>query len=172
MPLLDAAMLYPDWVQSQVDWERPYRTSEERMRLAIAMARENVQWNTGGPFGAAVFQMESGKLIAVGMNRVVPLKNSTLHAEMVAFMTAQARLGSHSLGLSELPAHELVTSCDRKPTQFRRGAGVPPILSLHRASGGRDRAGRVERRSQGRAPTVPRSRGAHLQRVTSCSKRE
>jgi tRNA(Arg) A34 adenosine deaminase TadA len=112
MPLLDAAMLYPDWVQSQVDWERPYRTSEERMRLAIAMARENVQWNTGGPFGAAVFQMESGKLIAVGMNRVVPLKNSTLHAEMVAFMTAQARLGSHSLGLSELPAHELVTSCD------------------------------------------------------------
>jgi tRNA(Arg) A34 adenosine deaminase TadA len=141
------------------------------------MARENVQWNTGGPFGAAVFQMESGKLIAVGMNRVVPLKNSTLHAEMVAFMTAQARLGSHSLGLSELPAHELVTSCD--PCAMCLGAvlwsgvrRVPPILSLHRASGGRDRAGRVERRSQGRAPTVPRSRGAHLQRVTSCSKRE
>ena len=67
MRLVDAAMLYPDWVQSEVDWERPYHTREERMRLAIAMARENVQRNTGGPFGAAIFQMESGKLIAVGM---------------------------------------------------------------------------------------------------------
>lgn len=112
MPVLDANALYPDWVRSQVDWERRYSTLDERMQVAIALARENVERNTGGPFGAAVFEAESGRLISVGMNRVVPLKNSVLHAEMVAFMTAQARVGSHSLGSDTLAAHELVSSCD------------------------------------------------------------
>jgi tRNA(Arg) A34 adenosine deaminase TadA len=103
---------YPDWVDSVVDWERHYTSDEERMRLAIAVSRENVVRGTGGPFGAAIFEMESGRLVSVGMNSVVRLNNCTLHGEMMAFMTAQARLGSFTLRHEGGPAHELVTSCE------------------------------------------------------------
>ncbi|HVG38584.1 MAG TPA: nucleoside deaminase, partial [Pyrinomonadaceae bacterium] len=82
------------------------------MGLAIALARENVERGTGGPFGAAVFEAAGGKLIAVGVNLVVPLNNSTLHGEMVAFMMAQHRLASWTLGGEEMPRHELFTSCE------------------------------------------------------------
>jgi len=46
------------------------------------------------------------------VNLVVPLHNSTLHAEIVAFMMAQARLGHFSLSGPELPEHVLYTSCE------------------------------------------------------------
>lgn len=103
---------YPDWVESLVDWERRYPSDEERMRLAIDLSRENVLRGTGGPFGAAVFESDSGRLVSVGMNSVVRLNNCTLHGEMVAFMMAQARLGCFSLRSEGGPAHELVTSCE------------------------------------------------------------
>jgi tRNA(Arg) A34 adenosine deaminase TadA len=103
---------YPDWVRDTIAWDAVYRTDEERMRLAIAVSRENVERDTGGPFGAAVFESESGRLVAVGMNSVVRLNNCTLHGEMVAFMMAQARVRSFTLNAPQLPAHELVTSCE------------------------------------------------------------
>jgi len=67
---------------------------------------------TGGPFGAAVFERDSGRLVAVGMNSVVRLGNSTLHGEMMAFMMAQHVVGAFSLSLPGLPVHELFTSCE------------------------------------------------------------
>jgi tRNA(Arg) A34 adenosine deaminase TadA len=103
---------YPDWLPPFVHWERRYATDEERMRLAIALARENVVRGTGGPFGAAVVESASGRLVAVGVNSVVRLNNATLHGEMVAFMMAQARLGSYTLAAPGMPSHELVTSCE------------------------------------------------------------
>jgi len=103
---------YPAWVADLVVWDAPYRTDEERMRLAIALSRENVEHDTGGPFGAAIFERDSGRLVSVGMNSVVRLHNCTLHGEMVAFMMAQRRLGSFTLNAPHLPAHELVTSCE------------------------------------------------------------
>lgn len=103
---------YPDWVGEVVDWERPYISDEERMRLAIGLSRENVLRGTGGPFGAAIVEAESGRLVAVGMNSVVRLNNCTLHGEMVAFMMAQQRLNSFTLAAPGMPVHELVTSCE------------------------------------------------------------
>lgn len=102
---------YPDWVDSVIDWDRTYHGDEERMRLAIAVARENVERGTGGPFGAAIFNA-SGHLVSVGMNSVVRFNNCTLHGEMVAFMMAQQRLGTFTLKLPNLPVHELYTSCE------------------------------------------------------------
>ena len=102
----------PDWVHDVVDWERRYTDDAEKMRLAIALSRENVLRRTGGPFGALVVERDSGRLVAVGVNSVVRLSNCTLHGEMVAFMLAQARLGTFSLAAEGLPVHELVTSCD------------------------------------------------------------
>ena len=103
---------YPDWVDRVVDWERRFESDHERMRLAIAVSRENVVRLTGGPFGAAVFERDTGRVVAVGMNSVVRLANCTLHGEMVAFMMAQQRLGSFTLNAPNLPAHELFTSCE------------------------------------------------------------
>jgi tRNA(Arg) A34 adenosine deaminase TadA len=110
--LPEVRIRYPGWVASLVSWEQPVPGEEERMRLAIAMARENVLRETGGPFGAAIFEEASGRLAAVGMNLVVPLANSALHAEMVAFMMAQARARSFTLGGDGQPAHVLYTSCE------------------------------------------------------------
>jgi tRNA(Arg) A34 adenosine deaminase TadA len=103
---------YPDWVQSVVDFTRRYETDEEKMRLAIAISRENVERGTGGPFGAAIFERESGTLVAVGMNSVIRYNNCTLHGEMVAFMMAQQVVNSFTLNSPTLPEHELFTSCE------------------------------------------------------------
>ena len=103
---------YPDWVPTVVDFTHRYGSDEEKMRLAIRMSRENVERGTGGPFGAAIFEMETGKLVAVGMNSVVRYNNCTLHGEMVAFRMAQQVLKSFTLNAPSLPAHELFTSCE------------------------------------------------------------
>jgi tRNA(Arg) A34 adenosine deaminase TadA len=102
----------PAWVRDAVAWDAVYATAEDRMRLAIALARANVERRTGGPFGAALFERDTGRLVAVGVNGVTRLNNSALHGEMVAFMMAQRRLGSFTLDTPHLPAHELVTSCE------------------------------------------------------------
>ena len=82
------------------------------LAAAIELARANVEQGTGGPFGAAIFEADTGRLVSVGVNSVVRLTNCTLHAEMVAFMMAQQRVGSFTLNAPGLPAHELVTSCE------------------------------------------------------------
>jgi tRNA(Arg) A34 adenosine deaminase TadA len=94
------------------------------MTLAIELSRRNVKEGTGGPFGAAIFERiiigtatnsntksttttpsreeeeeeeDYCRLVSVGMNRVVPLNNSTLHGEMVAIQLAQHQLQTFSL---------------------------------------------------------------------------
>jgi len=102
----------PGWVDAAVDWERRYASDEEKVRLTVALARENVERGTGGPFGAAVLEAATGRLVAVGVNSVVRLRNAVLHGEVVAVMLAQQRLGSFTLAAPGMPLHELVTSCD------------------------------------------------------------
>ncbi|HYJ80865.1 MAG TPA: nucleoside deaminase [Longimicrobiaceae bacterium] len=111
-PLPTVAIDLPAWVGPAVDWERSYSSDAEKMRLAIEMSRLNVLHGSGGPFGAVVFDRASGRPVAVGLNSVVRLNNCTLHGEMVAFMMAQARLGTFTLRTPEGPGHELVTSCE------------------------------------------------------------
>ncbi len=102
----------PNWVNDAVDFDKTYASDEERMRVAITVSRENVSRKTGGPFGAAIFERQSGKLVAVGMNSVVRLYNCTLHGEMVAFMMAQQRVKSFTLAAPGMPEHDLFTSCE------------------------------------------------------------
>ncbi|HEX2724091.1 MAG TPA: nucleoside deaminase [Gemmatimonadaceae bacterium] len=103
---------YPEWVDSVVDWKRTYESDHDRMRLAIEVSRQNVERASGGPFGAAIFESETGRAVAVGMNSVVRLNNCVLHAEMMAFMMAQQRLQSFTLNAPGLVAHDLYTSCE------------------------------------------------------------
>jgi tRNA(Arg) A34 adenosine deaminase TadA len=102
----------PDWLDDVVDWNVALRGDEERMRLAIRLARENVERGSGGPFGAIIVEADSGRLLSAGTNSVVRLHNCVLHAEVVAIMTAQQRVGSYTLGAPGQPATELFTSCE------------------------------------------------------------
>jgi tRNA(Arg) A34 adenosine deaminase TadA len=111
-PMLDATVSLPAWVRDAVDFSIPYASDADRMRLAIRLADENVSHGTGGPFGAAVFERESGLLLSVGVNSVVRLNNCTLHAEMVAYQLAQRRIASYTLAGEGHPEHELFTSCE------------------------------------------------------------
>ena len=102
----------PSWIGELVDFDRAYPDDDTRMALAISLARENVLRATGGPFGAAIFESTDNRLVSVGVNVVVPANNSVLHAETVAFMMAQARVGSYTLSAPGLPEHVLYTSCE------------------------------------------------------------
>ena len=80
------------------------------MALAIELSKQNVERGTGGPFGTAIFDRSSGQLLGVGVNRVVPLTNSTLHGETVAIMMAEKALGTFTLATDT--GRELFTSCE------------------------------------------------------------
>lgn len=102
----------PDWMAALLDTSRCRIGDEQQMKLAIELARENVVQGTGGPFGAAVFEITSGRLVGVGVNSVERLRNSVLHAEIMALMLAEAETGSFSLHGDRLPEHVLVTTCE------------------------------------------------------------
>lgn len=110
--MLEAVVSLPAWVANSVDFSATFATDDERMQLAIRLADENVERGTGGPFGAAVFERGTGRLISVGVNSVVRLNNCTLHAEMVAYQLAQKRIASYTLSAPGHPEHELFTSCE------------------------------------------------------------
>lgn len=80
----------PAWLHEAVDPQRLYPDDASRVALAIELAQRNVDLGTGGPFGAAVFDA-AGRILGIGVNRVVPQTCSVAHAEMMAFMTAQQR---------------------------------------------------------------------------------
>lgn len=102
----------PAWVTEAAVPGRAFRDDQDKMALVIRLAKENVARGDGGPFGAAVFERGSGAVVAAGVNRVVQGSNCVLHAEMVALMFAQQRVGSFTLRSPGGPGHELVTSCE------------------------------------------------------------
>lgn len=103
----------PRWIDAALpSANQAYAGLEERMALVLALARQNVDEGTGGPFGAGIFDMHSGRLIAPGVNLVMSANCSVAHAEIVAMMVAQRRMGNYDLGGDGLPAMELVSSTE------------------------------------------------------------
>ncbi|MDX8396048.1 MAG: nucleoside deaminase [Mariprofundaceae bacterium] len=103
----------PNWLIELTKTEPlNYPNIEDRMMLVIRLAQLNIQYQTGGPFGAAVFNMNTYELISVGVNLVVPSSCSIAHAEMLAISTAQQRLKQFDLGAEGLSDVELVTSSE------------------------------------------------------------
>ena len=80
----------PAWVHEAVDTSRTYADDDAKVALAVELSRRNVEADSGGPFGAAVFGPDD-RLIAVGVNRVLPHTCSLAHAETMAYMLAQQR---------------------------------------------------------------------------------
>jgi tRNA(Arg) A34 adenosine deaminase TadA len=109
-PALHIAL--PDWLTADCAKCAPLATDSERMAFVVELSRRNVETRSGGPFAAAVFEIDSGRLVAAATNLVVASHCSTAHAEVLALSFAQQMRGDHDLGADGMPALELVGSCE------------------------------------------------------------
>lgn len=151
LPLPNIILQLPTWLKTALPAaDRIFSRREERMELVIELARLNVRQGTGGPFAAAVFDLDKGLLLAPGVNLVIQEHCSVAHAELVALMLAQQMVGHHDLGAPSLPACELVTSTE--PCAMCLGA-LPwsGIVSL--ACGARDEDARAIGFDEGDKPS-------------------
>lgn len=103
----------PSWtIHAARRQHKPILAASDRMKFVIQLALTNVTAKTGGPFGAAVFETKTGRLISVGVNIVEPSNCSLAHAEMVALANAHQTLRHFDLGADGMPNFDLVTSCE------------------------------------------------------------
>lgn len=102
----------PDWLS---DYQASYEVSqslERQMSFVIEAARLNIAHQTGGPFAAGIFEQESGRLVALGVNLVTSEGLSILHAEMIAITLAQRARQHYDLGAVDEAPLSLVTSTE------------------------------------------------------------
>ena len=78
------------------------------MRRAIALSREKMEENCGGPFGAVI--VRNGKIIGEGWNMVTSANDPTAHAEVTAIRNACKTIGDF-----KLEGCEIYTSCEPCP---------------------------------------------------------
>lgn len=83
-------------------------SKQDHMRRAIALSREKMEANEGGPFGAVV--VKDGEVIAEGWNCVTSSNDPTAHAEVVAIRRACEKLERF-----DLRGCEIYTSCEPCP---------------------------------------------------------
>ncbi len=101
----------PDWVMDELEHLAEHMGSlKQRMAAIIRFSQLNFEHKTGGPFAAGVFERDSGKVISVGVNRVMATNCSSAHAEIMALSMAQQLLGTYDLGGKDKPVHQLVVN--------------------------------------------------------------
>ncbi|MFT7587262.1 MAG: tRNA(Arg) A34 adenosine deaminase TadA [Cellvibrionaceae bacterium] len=101
----------PDWAVEELEkLPECLPTVEDRMREVIRFSKLNIEHQTGGPFAAGVFEKETGRMVVIGVNCVVPSNCSSAHAEIMALSLAQQILGTWDLGAEGMPEYELLTS--------------------------------------------------------------
>jgi len=99
----------PQWAVDELEtMPEALPAVEDRMATVIEFSRKNFQQETGGPFAAGVFERDSGKVVVIGVNRVVPYNISSAHAEIMTLSLAQKILGTFDLGGKGMPAYQLV----------------------------------------------------------------
>lgn len=108
---MEFTLSQPDWAVEELKRLPTHMaTVEERMAAVIRFSRMNYEHGTGGPFAAGVFERDSGRLVVIGVNRVMPMKCSSAHAEVMTLSLAQQIVGTHDLGAPDLPVHQLVVN--------------------------------------------------------------
>lgn len=101
----------PEWaIREQARLPTHFLSLEDRMRTVIRFSQLNIDRETGGPFAAGVFEKDTGRVVAIGVNRVVISNVSSAHAEIVALSLAQKQLQSWDLSNPKLPAMQLVVN--------------------------------------------------------------
>lgn len=118
----------PPWIHDEVDASRSYADDDSRIALAIDLSRRNVAHRSGGPFGAAVFD-DSGRLLGVGVNRVIPTQCSAAHAEVMALATSQQRVQRYRLNAE---GQRIILATSAQPCAMCYGAliwaGIDELL--------------------------------------------
>jgi tRNA(Arg) A34 adenosine deaminase TadA len=141
LPASDISIRLPEWLTTiMAEDSGIYADKASRMQFAINLAHQNIEQGTGGPFGAAIFDMDRHTLLSAGVNLVIPSHYSMAHAEMVAISIAQKKLATFDLGAEGLPRFELVTSTE--PCAMCFGA-IPWSGIRHLACGARDEDARA-----------------------------
>jgi len=111
MSLSNIVLTAPDWVDGELRRLPPHlHTVRDRMLAVIRFSQINVERDTGGPFAAGVFERDTGKLVVIGVNRVVANQCSSAHAEVMALSFAQRMLKTYDLGAEGLPDLQLVVN--------------------------------------------------------------
>ncbi len=101
----------PDWaIEENTNLPDEIVSVNDRMQAVIRFARSNFENATGGPFAAGVFEKISGRVVVIGVNRVVPSNLSSAHAEIVALSLAQQQLQTFDLGGPGMPDYQLVVN--------------------------------------------------------------
>lgn len=137
---MNITVTIPDWLTERLDNDDSFFGSiDSRMAFVISLAEENVARGTGGPFAAVIYDMETWTPVSAGVNLVTTENCSIFHAEMVAIMTAQKKLGCYDLSMAKLGRFELVTSTE--PCAMCFGA-VPWSGVASLVCGARDRDAR------------------------------
>lgn len=115
----------PAWVHDAVDTARAWPTDADKVALAIDLSRRNVEHASGGPFGAAVFGPDD-RIVAIGVNRVLPHSCSVAHAEMMAYMLAQQRTQRARLNrdADDAPTGPIVLATSSQPCCQCYGATI------------------------------------------------
>ncbi len=115
----------PVWVHDAVDTGCSYASDADKVALAIALSRQNVEADSGGPFGAVVYGPDD-RIIAVGVNRVMPQSCSVAHAEMMAYMLAQQRTQRARLNRDEndMPCGPITLATSSQPCCQCYGATI------------------------------------------------
>lgn len=115
----------PDWIPAAVANAGALADDASKVALAIELSRRNVEAGTGGPFGAVVFGPDD-RVVAAAVNRVLPGSCSLAHAEAMAYMLAQQRLGRARLNRDEVgrPLGRFVLATSSQPCCQCYGATV------------------------------------------------
>ena len=160
----------PDWVEDTLA-DRVYPTVEDRKHLAVELSRLNVRHGTGGPFGAAIFERETGEQLAPGVNLVIAANCSVFHAEMVAIMVAQQLVGGFDLGGEDLPPYELIASTEPCAMCLSAQPPGPASGASYAAPGMKTRAPSASTRARSPFSRCRRSRGVVSPSSGTCSAR-
>ncbi len=108
---MEITLTMPDWAVTELQRLPAVIPSlEDRMAEVIRFSRLNFENGTGGPFAAGVFERNTGRLVVIGVNRVVASNCSSAHAEVMALSLAQKLLGTYDLGGPGMPVYQLVVN--------------------------------------------------------------
>ena len=108
---LEFSLNLPEWaVEEHKKLPTHIERLEDRMAEVIRFSQLNFEKGTGGPFSAGIFERDSGRLVVIGVNWVMPSGISSAHAEIMTFSLAQKILGTWDLGAEGLPTHQMVVN--------------------------------------------------------------
>lgn len=112
MSQADFSFSVPDWVAEINGLDIVLPELEKRAEFVIDASQRNAKSRLGGPFAAGIFEIASGRLVALGVNLVTSQACCVLHGEVVAIMLAQRKVGTYDFSQSRLPPVELVSSTE------------------------------------------------------------